>query len=470
MAPSCSITRAIDKYVGDLVNIPVDQPLDTAFGDALEAEKGVRLLFRSDCYNPLLLNPYICLIDIFNVPLAARRTRARRIEPHTTDIYDHHVFPLPSSRRRLSLMASTVSDIEAFQARWKIFTHDALSKMKAEDWENVIAAGGSVLACLMEPRPALDSLSDLSEYFQSEIYAASDIDLFLWGLSPKQAEKKMIDIYHAVRAAMPSHVTCVRKANTISIHTEWPQRPIQIILRLYQSPAEILVEFDVDAACCAYDGKRVWVNSRSLTALVRQSNIIDVSRRSPSYEARLLKYAKRGFEVYIPSLRRASVKLSIYSNDGVSGQQGLARLLALEAANYGPPLVAEDHEHFDANNYDTPFKIPYGKSWTAEKIENMIRERVNYYTMSAFSPVLTCSQDAWMNCKPIKDCWTEGQHKPAHFNMLNEGISNYHRHVFFAGTMEQCLAYFCQACAIIEDMGLVLASFNSRMYISGPVK
>ena len=186
MASSCSIERDIDKYVEDLVNIPVDQPLDSAFGDALEAEKGVRLLFASDCYNPLLLNPYICLIDVFNVPPAARRARARRIERHTTDIYDHHVFPLPSAQRRLSLMASTVTDIETFQARWKIFTHDALSKMKADDWENVIAAGGSVLACLMEPRPEVVSPSNLNEYFQSEIYAASDIDLFLWGLSPKQ--------------------------------------------------------------------------------------------------------------------------------------------------------------------------------------------------------------------------------------------------------------------------------------------
>ena len=36
---------------------------------------------------------------------------------------------------------------------------------------------------------------------------------------------------------------------------QFPFRPVQIILRLYESPAEILAGFDVDSACAAYDGK-----------------------------------------------------------------------------------------------------------------------------------------------------------------------------------------------------------------------
>ncbi len=35
---------------------------------------------------------------------------------------------------------------------------------------------------------------------------------------------------------------------------QYPYRAVQIVLRLYHSPAEILAGFDVDAPCCAFDG------------------------------------------------------------------------------------------------------------------------------------------------------------------------------------------------------------------------
>jgi hypothetical protein len=44
-----------------------------------------------------------------------------------------------------------------------------------------------------------------------------------------------------------------------------------------------------------------------MVAFMRQCNTVDVTRRSPSYEMRLTKYASRGFEVYAPSLRRADI-------------------------------------------------------------------------------------------------------------------------------------------------------------------
>lgn len=79
------------------------------------------------------------------------------------------------------------------------------------------------------------------------------------------------------------------------------------MLRLYHSPAEILAGFDVDAPCVAYDGARVLANPRAAAALMRQANTVDMTRRSPSYEIRLSKYAARGFEIFVPDLRRADV-------------------------------------------------------------------------------------------------------------------------------------------------------------------
>ena len=79
------------------------------------------------------------------------------------------------------------------------------------------------------------------------------------------------------------------------------------MLRLYQSPAEILAGFDVDAPCCAYDGTRVWANPRAIVAMMRQCNTADVTRRSPSYEVRLSKYSSRGFEILVPGLKREEI-------------------------------------------------------------------------------------------------------------------------------------------------------------------
>ena len=95
--------------------------------------------------------------------------------------------------------------------------------------------------------------------------------------------------------------------HSLVVSAQYPYRSVQIVLRLYSSPAEILAGFDVDAPCCAYDGDRVWANPRAIVSMMRQANTVDMTRRSPSYEVRLAKYSSRGFEIYIPGLKRDEV-------------------------------------------------------------------------------------------------------------------------------------------------------------------
>ena len=54
--------------------------------------------------------------------------------------------------------------------------------------------------------------------------------------------------------------------------------PIQIILRLYESPSEVLHGFDIDAACLAYTpslGGRVWALPRAIRALRHGVNLLN---------------------------------------------------------------------------------------------------------------------------------------------------------------------------------------------------
>ena len=58
----------------------------------------------------------------------------------------------------------------------------------------------------------------------------------------------------------------------------YPKRHIQVVLRLYSSPAEVLLGFDLDASCVGYDGSDVWLLPRAIRAINLRTNTVDLSR------------------------------------------------------------------------------------------------------------------------------------------------------------------------------------------------
>ena len=134
----------------------------------------------------MLFRSYIGLLDVFKIPAIARRTRARSTAPSSRSFSQEFVFPLRPDRRRAHLTPSTVVTFDAFLRNWEVFTHNILSKMKPSDWSNIIVAGGSVLASLIT-QPSRPTLAEkLNMVFLGEAWGTSDIDIFLWGLSPDQ--------------------------------------------------------------------------------------------------------------------------------------------------------------------------------------------------------------------------------------------------------------------------------------------
>ncbi|KAJ3095572.1 Protein mono-ADP-ribosyltransferase parp4 [Phlyctochytrium planicorne] len=172
---------------------------------------------------------------------------------------------------------------------------------------------------------------------------------------------------------------------------KYPRRQIQVVFRLFKSPAEILMGFDIDSCCFGYNGKNVYTLPRGLRALTHRYNLVDMTRRSASYEYRLFKYAKRGFAVGVPNVHAAKIANKNRINTG----QGLSRLLSLEARQLVPGYHrkafakdggrldkveimyadrnAEKMEQGDRYSHYQVVKIPYGEKWGLKRIQKFLR-------------------------------------------------------------------------------------------------
>jgi len=107
---------------------------------------------------------------------------------------------------------------------------------------------------------------------------------------------------------------------------------VQIVLRLYKSPAEVLLGFDVDCVGVGYNGTDVVCLPRTRRAIINRYNIADPTRqtyRTNTYEYRLWKYSQRGFAVAVPGLVRKSVNPEVYTKK-YSELKGFSKLLFFE--------------------------------------------------------------------------------------------------------------------------------------------
>jgi len=179
-------TVETNSFIARIAALPAGPgvSLDAALQPSLDEEAELRKLFATDRQNSLLADPHVGLVDVFDAPDFIRTTRARVVQGNE-DLSAKHVMPLSEENRRKEGTPSTVADLEEFKKNWAIFTEGSLSQLV--DWNNVVAAGGSVLACLT-PLDQEDKISKRAtrKHYHSNAYPTSDVDLFLWGMTPEQ--------------------------------------------------------------------------------------------------------------------------------------------------------------------------------------------------------------------------------------------------------------------------------------------
>ncbi len=124
-----------------------------------------------------------------------------------------------------------------------------------------------------------------------------DIDLFLVSTDPGEIDRAIRHV-HARMTAVHGNVAIVRTENAVTFVPQSRLAPhVQIVLRAYKSLGQVLLGFDVDSCCAGYDGFRAVCTARFLRAVQRGYNLVDVTRLSPTYEVRLVKYLRRGFHI-----------------------------------------------------------------------------------------------------------------------------------------------------------------------------
>lgn len=160
----------------------------------------------------------------------------------------------------------------------------------------VYAAGGYALylSGYAKTHPSLDNIPRLF----------SDIDLFTTDIRTIEKfilarSKNGIANEHAI--TIPDIALYIRANAKVSYNTI---SCIQVVLRKYKAPTEIVHGFDLD--CCGFilscdDGTpRLWATKRAVWSVNNMTNVFDPSRASPSYAYRLSKYAHRGFKLVLP--------------------------------------------------------------------------------------------------------------------------------------------------------------------------
>eukprot|EP01117_Protostelium_nocturnum_P012678 TRINITY_DN4670_c0_g3_i4.p1 TRINITY_DN4670_c0_g3~~TRINITY_DN4670_c0_g3_i4.p1 ORF type:complete len:940 (-),score=234.76 TRINITY_DN4670_c0_g3_i4:49-2814(-) len=356
--------------------------------ELLNEEDRLRHLFVNERDGTELDDKFIGLLDVYN----------SSINFDFEDLQvDEAAIPMILKRNRISdgeCMGPAIVNQTEFMNNWNGLSGGLLNGLNSP---HVFVAGGAVLACMTGRQ-------------LEEGYCNSDIDLFIHGTSVAEANQLVIQIIRTIQSNNPEKkeeepkvenqanqskgdnekrikggMILVRSKQSVTISCGFPKRNIQIVLRIYKSPAEVLLGFDIDCCAVGFDLTKVWVSPRALRSIKKRYNLVNPTRRSTTYELRLLKYSKRGFGVLVPNLDGSKINPNLYSQSLLS-VEGLARLLLYDydsTPELNVNLVRNARRGLSqtqlpqslgvktSSDYAS-FSLPYGPSWTFKRLNALV--------------------------------------------------------------------------------------------------
>ena len=163
---------------------------------------------------------------------------------------------------------------------------DVLSNVPENILQHICYAGGSVKNYIL-------GMKNIN---------TTDHDLFVVGnCNPKEIAMKLFQHWADCEEVDIKRLFRTKQAITACFTFKDANFKIQIILRHYRSPSEVVFGFDIDAAACLYHQGRFYATPGALHSFKRMELYIDVDRLSSTGVTRYIKYWRQnGFNLCIP--------------------------------------------------------------------------------------------------------------------------------------------------------------------------
>lgn len=155
------------------------------------------------------------IVPVFDGHEDDLRVKARDLATESDETKASFIMPLSDDKRLQDGDLAVVSSLAGFRTNFNVFSESSLVDL---DWSNVVAAGSAVVTSLLAiPEQYAETKRSLREYYHEKVAPASDVDLFLYGLSENQAKEKIKQIESSIRDAILTETTTVRTKNAITI-------------------------------------------------------------------------------------------------------------------------------------------------------------------------------------------------------------------------------------------------------------
>ncbi|KAJ7150573.1 hypothetical protein C8R43DRAFT_951534 [Mycena crocata] len=301
------VPRLVDLLIEALSRFP-DECMDACLAHLSPIILGSRVWEWT--HIPILANEQY-IRDNDSLPGLVKLSQAEIIFPVSFSTRGGLTITRPKSLPRFEIMCAARQPRITIQPSTAVFSlaFERISNglLRNLDWKNILVAGGIILGTLI-------SITDIPK-----LWASSDIDMYIYGLSATQATDKINDVYEIFRSNLPTGTPtlAVKNSKTITFYAEHSFRRIQLVLKLVKSPTDVLLNFDLDICAMGWNGTDVLMLPRAARALETGCNIFTMSlvnghylsERRESQPTRVFKYTSRGYGLRILPSYAASLEV-----------------------------------------------------------------------------------------------------------------------------------------------------------------
>jgi hypothetical protein len=280
---------------------------DPDYAQIWEEERALRELYAlpgDDPRRPDRQDPFHGLIELSgSIPIPKMRiqrvisTDKPQDASHSAGYFNPWVLP-PELRKRLVIAGgyplSLIRNTRASDVDFFIIHPDYVETTRMfVEYINDLTVMGAIF----------NRLTRHSRRFSRESFTRTFPENAEWSWPPTQKQISKMRKELIAEDLMPTWIKTRYALTAIQVPNpsdNWHVTTVQLVLRSYVSPSEVITGFDIDACCVLLYGEKLYTTPRGYRALSTSANVVNVELASTTYHQRLVKYYHRGFGIQLP--------------------------------------------------------------------------------------------------------------------------------------------------------------------------